>query len=333
MNFKQNFIKTCKDRSVFFVRISIIILVIGMGSVSYSQPENSAPKTNGNYKIGVGDVLKIVVPKQEILSVEVRVGNEGTIRIPMLDEDIPAACFTEVELADVINQKYKKYILNPQVYVAVQKFHPNPVAFIGAVNAPGNFDIQRPMRLLDLLAEVKGPASNASENIQIFRQPTENQCKNQKLIKAKPGEEEIIFLPLAETLKGNDNANPFLQAGDIISIAVADEPEEAYIVGNVKSAIAIKLDEPITLSKAIAMAGGTTKDANIKRIKISRQDPKTLSKAEILANLEEINKDNQKDILLQANDIVDVPGPKKSVFLDLFKRSLPILTRGIIPIY
>lgn len=292
--------------------------------------------TGSNYRLGVGDVLRVIVARQSALSLDgVRIGNDGTIRLPMLDEDIPAVCQTEVELAGTIAEKYKKYLINPQVYVAVQEFNSNPVALIGAVNTPGRFDIRRPTRLLELLTFVNGPAPNAGKTIQIIRQSSAagNYCRQNQREEVIPADEreEVLSLNLAETLKGSESANPFLRAGDIISINAADEPDEAFIIGNVRSATTIKLNEPVTLSKALAMAGGTTKDAKIKKIKISRQNPETLAKTEIIADLEEINQDRQKDILLQANDIVDVPGPKPSVLGNIFKRIIPIVTRGIIP--
>lgn len=314
--------------------IGLLLFVFCSAADAQSTKDITESSANRNYRIGVGDVLKVIVPKQELLSLDnVRVSNEGTIRLPMLEGEIPAACFTEAELAVVITDKYKRYLLNPQVYVAVQEFHPNTVAILGAVNAPGSFDIQRPTRLLDLLAKVNGPTDKAGQSIQLFRAPAVTQCKANKLLFVETGKDnELIVLSLTETLKGNEESNPFLRAGDIVTIVEADEPAEAYVVGNVKSAKTITLKEPITLSKAIAIAGGVTKEAEIQKIKIFRQDPETLAKTTIIANLKEINKDNEKDILLQANDIIDVPGPSgtKKVLGDIFKAIIPI-GRGIIP--
>lgn len=320
-----------------FVQGVIILLFLACNGIyAQSVNENTEPVTNRNYKIGVGDVLRVIVTKQPLLSIDnVRVSNEGTIRLPMLEGEISAACVTETDLAVAITEKYKKYLLKPQVYVAVQEFHSNPVAVLGAVNAPGRFDVQRPTRLLELLTFVNGPAVNAGKDIQIFRTPNANLCdSNLPLVAENKSDEELIFIPLEETLKGSENANPYVQAGDIITIAQADEPDEAYIIGNVTSAKIIILKEPITLTKAIAMAGGVTKDANREKIKISRQDPDTLSKTVIIANLKEIEKDNQKDILLQANDVIDVPGPSgtKAFLKGLLRTIIPTVTRGIIPI-
>src|SRR6266850_2509962 len=63
----------------------------------------SANAEDTRYRIGPGDVLAIVVRKAPELSMEaVRVDQRGMIRIPMIDEGVPAACKTESELANHI---------------------------------------------------------------------------------------------------------------------------------------------------------------------------------------------------------------------------------------
>ena len=335
--------RVLEDKCGSVSRISGYFMVLCFFSVgicaAQSNTENDRPTkvASKNYRIGSGDVLKIVVAKQDLLSLDsVRVSNEGTIRLPMLEGEISAACLTEAELGTVLTGKYKKYLLNPQVYVAVQEFNSNPVAVLGAVNSPGRFDIRRSTTLLELLTLVNGPSAVAGPNIQIFRRKDTLRCnEDSSLAPETENDQELFLLPLAETMKGNDAANPLVKAGDIITLIKADEPGEVYVVGNVKSAKNLPLKEPITLSKAIVMAGGVTSDAKTDKIKITRQDSKSLAKTVIMANLKEINKGNQVDILLQANDIVEVPGPSGSgkVLRDIFKTIVPTLTRGIIPVY
>lgn len=322
----------------FSVVILNIILLFLLCSAIHSQTEknNTSTSANKNYKIGVGDVLKVVVTKQSLLSIDnVRVSNEGTIRLPMIEGDISAVCLTEADLTAAVTDRYKKYLLNPQVYIAVQEFNSNPVAVIGAVNTPGRFDIQRPTRLLELLTFVNGPSATAGEDIQIFRNPNADRCQSKATAAAGTEKfQELLVLPMAEVMKGNESANPFVQAGDIITVAKAEEPGEAYIIGNVKEAKTILLKEPTTLSKALAMSGGVTDKAEIEKIKIIRQDPINLVKKTIVANLKEIDKDKQKDILLQPNDIVEVPGPTgtKKILRDIFKTVIPTVGRSVIPI-
>lgn len=298
------------------------------------QAQTDLPKPNANYKIGVGDVLQVTVVKQTLLSLDgVRVSNEGTIRLPMLDDDIRAACLSEAELTTEVTKRYKKYLLNPQVYVAVREFNANPIALVGAVNAPGRFQLQRPMRLLELLTRVNGAAPNAGKTIQIIRNSEASNCgvnppKTADGATIDEPAQEIISLPLAEVIKGNEAFNPFVESGDIIRVTEA-QIEQAFLIGNVKAALTINLREPVTLTKAIAMAGGIAPGAKIERIKISRQLPDSLATTEIIVNLKDINKHLQDDILLQPNDIVDVPGASgtRKFLKDIFRTVIPVVTR------
>lgn len=286
-----------------------------------------------NYRIGPGDVIDVVVGKNEVLSrAGVRVTNAGTIQLAMLDGDVPAACRTERELADEIRDKYKKYLLNPYVNVAVKEFNSTPIALIGAVNSPTRLQLQRPTRLLEVLTIGNGPSAAAGKSVQIIRN-TNAYCEQTVLKSNEKSADELITLPLAETLKGGEQANPFLQAGDIIRVVEAEQTQ-AYIVGNVKSAMTINLKEPVTLTQAVAMAGGTTPDAQIEKVKISRRMPNSLDKTDVFVNLKEIGKRKSEDVLLEPNDIVEVPGPSgsKKFLKDVFRAIVPTLTRiPIIP--
>jgi len=109
---------------------------------------------------------------------------------------------------------------------------------------------------------------------------------------------------LVDILRGEEGSNPYVQPGDVVSIAVADQ---VYVIGNVIRPTSIALTEPMTVSRAIAMAGGTALDTKKNEIHIVRQIPGTTDKKEILVDLEAINKHKAEDVLLVANDIIDVP--------------------------
>jgi polysaccharide biosynthesis/export protein len=324
----------------------ILFSLIGAGTSIRAQTneEISAPKSvsaieplsikaDANYKIGIGDVLRVIVVKQELLSLDgVRVDNNGAIRLPMVKNDIVASCRTEGELTAEITDQYKKYLLNPQVYVAVKEFNSNPVAVVGAVMSPGRFQLQRPMRLLELLTFVNGPAPTAGKNVQLIRNPNAKRCEQTPYEKTPAVTDEslpeIISLPLAEVMKGDEISNPYIQAGDIIRINEAEQ-SFAYIIGNVKNAVIVNLKEPVTLSKALAMAGGVAPGAQSEKIRISRQSPGSLRKTEIVVNFKDIDKRVKEDILLEANDIVDVPGASgtRKLLKDILRTAVPIVTR------
>ncbi len=320
-----------RGKSVFFVAVLGMILASAVWSQALPEPSDAA----ANYRIGAGDVLKVLVLKQTLLTQDaVRVGNDGSIQMPMIEGTIPAACMTEQELADDLTRRYKKYILNPQIYVSVTEFNANYVAVVGAVVSPGRFRLQRPMRLLELLTFVNGPTQNAGPELQVIRDLTARQCGvltvagNGSSATSENGQQEIISIPLASLLNGSEDANLSVQPGDVIRIDEADV-KQAYVIGNVKAAVTVNLKEPVTLTRAIAMAGGTAAGAKTDKIKISRQVPGTLTKTEIVANLKDIEARKQEDILLQANDVIDVPGPSgaRKFLKDIMRSVVPAVTR------
>lgn len=321
------------QRSVFFF-IFLFSFVFCQPAQAQVPAESNSTEVAGNYRIGVGDVLKIVVFKQDLLSMDgVRVANDGTIKMPVLKNEIPAACRTEAQLAALLTNQYREYLLDPQVYVAVKEYNSNPVSVLGAVLSPGRFQLQRPMRLLELLTYVNGPSPVAGKNVQIIRSPDAAPCEQtaaQKTPEAASDEppQEVISLPLEDVMKGDETANLFVRSGDIVRIGEAEQ-SFAFVIGSVKSAVTVNLKEPVTLTRAIAMAGGVAPGANVEKIKISRQAPGSLQKTEIVVNLKSINNRKREDVLLQADDIIDVPGESgtRKFLKDIFRAVIPTVTR------
>jgi len=304
----------------------LLFLITASTTVTAQESANQNP----NYRIGPGDIIDVNVSQSpQLTRTGVRVNNQGMIQLPMLDEDIQAGCRTERELAEQVKEKYKKFLLNPYITVAVQQFNSNPVAVIGAVNTPGRFQLQRPIRLLELLTWVNGTAERAGTSIEILRNRSMPFCDGPQLIMTSGVGDELIALNLADTFKGTEGANPYVRAGDIIRIADA-EIKTAYIVGNVKNPTAINLKETVTLTQAIAMAGGLAPEARADKIVIRRQLSGSVNRTEIAANLKEINLRKTSDILLQPNDIVEIPGPKPNIFKDILKTIVP--TIGTLPL-
>ena len=284
---------------------------------------------NANYKIGPGDVIDVIVSNNEKLSRSgVRVSNQGTVQLGYLESDLNAACMTERQLADNIKEKYRKYLVDPYVNVAVREFNASPVAVIGAVNSPGRFQLQREYRLVELLALVNGPAATAGASAEILRYGNLSYCDGPKLIIPDGPKEELISVVLDDAFKGGD-ANPVIMAGDIVRVATIDETS-AYIQGLVKSPTMIPLHkEPVTLTQAIAMAGGVTEGAQLDKVLIRRPISGSINRTDLIANVKEIRQGKRDDILLQPNDIVEVPGATgaKKIFSDIFKKILPSVTQ------
>ncbi|MDX6577444.1 MAG: polysaccharide biosynthesis/export protein [Blastocatellia bacterium] len=281
-------------RSALIAMISACVLA----GTSYAQPAAQAQR----YRIGAGDVLDIHILNRPQLSRDaVRVEGDGMIRMPLIDGEIQASCKSEGELANEIAKLYLRYYRNPQVDVFVKEYHAREVALIGAVNEQGRYQMQRRLRLLELLSFAKGPSDKAGQTINIVRGPRTDLCGNNGDPVADEG--GFISLRLNDTLRGEEKANPYVQSGDIVTIP---EAEQVYVVGNVYSPKSLALKEPISVSRAIAMAGGPLRDSKTDHIHIIRQVPGAGGKSELYVNLRSIARKEAEDVMLQPNDIVEV---------------------------
>ena len=317
----------------YLICLFLLILLAGNGvaqqassvtATTQGGAETVAVATDDSYRIGPGDVLDILVSKQPDYSrVGVRVANNGMIQISRDDRELHAACKTVKELANEIKERYIRYLRNPYVYVEVKEFHSQPVAVIGAVNSPGRFQLQRRVKLLELLTFVNGPTNRAGATIQIIRSSQGLMCDSHAASSGeRPDEETLITYKLNETLAAQERANPYVRPGDIIRIADSDQ---AYLIGAVLNPAPVMLKEPLTLSEAIARSGGLAPGANSEKISITRTVPGSSTKTEIIANLKAINRRQAEDVLLQADDVIEVPGASGT------KKFLGDLMRSVVP--
>jgi len=299
-------------------------------AISVTQGDNpaaskSVPGANDTrYRIGPGDVLDIRVARAPELSREsVRVDQGGMIRMPMLSNDIPAACLTEGELAENVAKLYRKYKNDPHVDVFVKEFQSQPVAVIGSVKSAAQFKLQRRVRLLELLSFAGGPTDSAGQTVQIVHAGGSPLCEKNNSDDNDSG--AFVSYKLAETLRGTPDANPFVQPGDIVSVPVADQ---VYVIGNVLRPAAIPLKEPLTVSRAIAIAGGTGPSSKRDKVRILRQLPGGTTKQEINVDLTAIEKSKAEDVALMANDVIDVPtSGAKSLLRSLMGTIVPTVSQ------
>ena len=284
------------------------------------------------YLIGVGDVLDIRIFNRPLLSRDsVRVDGRNMIRLPLIGE-LRAGCMTESALAEEISHHYLEYLKNPNVEVFIKDYQSKPVMVIGAVREPGQFQMHRRVRLLELVSLAGGLTDAADGRMQVKHSSEVPGCaENAVAASSKPV--EIEWYDVAKLLKegANTEYSPYVQPGDTINLLEADK---IYVVGNVVKPSIIPLKEKITISKAIAASGGTLPDSKLDKVRILRQTgPDAAAKTEILVDLKAINKREAEDVSLLANDIVDVPTSTGKKFLRGLMNSIgPTASRGAVRI-
>jgi len=281
-------------------------------SVTPSQTVRSSAPGDDRYRIGPGDVVDVTVfGKPQFSRQGVKIDARGMMRMPLVKQEIMAACHTEDELASDITALLKEYIREPEVIVQIKEYLAEPVAVIGSVRTPSRFQLQRRARLLEMLTLVNGPADNAGRTIQVVHQGSPVNCSSANA-ETDSMADQVDYFQVSETLRGEEKANPYVRAGDVISIVKADE---VYVIGNVVRPASIALNQPLTVTRAIAMAGGTLPDSKRNEIHIIRQAAGSTEKQEMIVNLEAINRHQSEDVVMMANDIVEVPTSAGKRFL------------------
>jgi len=254
---------------------------------------------------------------------------EGTINtINYIQTPILALCRTENEVAVDVAQAFSNFLRDPKIEVKIIDRSKRPLTVLyGAVKMPQRFQIKRRVMLNELLVTAGGITDKASGEIQILRPPNTDcsavRAKNNKSDKEEDSKREriaatvendgskYISVKIGELLAGKEEANPQIFGGDIITVLDAGL---VYVIGGVENPKQVYLRSQITLSRAIASAGGMTKDAVPQKITVYRREANERKTIEV--DYEKIKINQSEDLVLQPFDIIEVSrkGSKKSKF-------------------
>ena len=90
-----------------------------------------------NYIIGSGDHLRISIsPELPELTTNIVIDGEGTAYMPFI-KNIYVTGLSVVELTELLNESYKKYVKNPSIEAKVTRYRPLRVLVDGEVGSPG----------------------------------------------------------------------------------------------------------------------------------------------------------------------------------------------------
>jgi polysaccharide export outer membrane protein len=248
-----------------------------------------------DYRIGRQDLLEIQVFDVEELDQTVRVGDDGSITMPLLGRLVVAG-LTKSELEELIARLLEeRYVRDPQVTVFVKEYESKKIAVTGAVKRPGTFEMLGRKTLLEMISMAGGLDADPGREIVIFRQDDE-------------GTTQRIPVDMERLVYAADPAlNLSVEPGDIIYVPVV-EKVRIFVSGAVKNPnlYEVPRDEPVTVLKAITLAGGTTDRAAEKRVQIMRTEPGG-QRITLEVNLRRVKQGKAEDPILHKDDIVLVP--------------------------
>ncbi len=164
------------------------------------RPDLPAAETPEGYRIGSGDVLQIIVWKEQDASVpSTMVRPDGMIAVPLLKE-VHVLGMTPKEAEKAIAAGLSKYIRDADVTVVVSAINSVKAYVIGAVRVEGPILLRYRMTILQALSEVGGLTEYAKRK-KIYLMRTENgrqyrlPFNYEAVIKGENMEQNITLMP------------------------------------------------------------------------------------------------------------------------------------------
>jgi polysaccharide export outer membrane protein len=209
--------------------------------------------------LGVGDQVKINVFRNPDLNTEARVSERGTILFPLIGE-VKVAGMTPAQAGSLIERKLRdgKFVVHPEVTVALAQVNSRQVAVLGAVNKPGRYPLDsQNSRLTDFIAAAGGIAPAGSQRV--------------TLVSTEDGKTVKRDIDLDSIFRSGDlSSNVRLNPGDTIYV---EKAPMVYIYGEVQKGGAYRLEPNMTVMQALALGGGLTPRGTQRGIKIARHTP------------------------------------------------------------
>lgn len=158
------------------------------------------------YRIGPGDILKVVVWKHDELGAQVAVRPDGAVSLPLVG-DVRATGRSAVEIAGDVQQRLHRFFQDdPPVTVQVQEVKSYKIYVVGEVNKPGEFAPSQEVTVLMSLSLAGGFTRFADpDRIVIVRRDAR-------------GERRIPFDYSAVVEHGDLEENIALELGDTVIV-------------------------------------------------------------------------------------------------------------------
>lgn len=220
--------------------------------------------------LGPGDKVNIRFQGAPELSREgVTVAPDGTLTFLQV-QSLPVSGFTIDNLRHILTHQLARYYHAPRITVTPNLFDNQRVYVLGKIVRKGAVALNRPMRVLDVVAEAGGLETG------LFQQNTVELADLRRSFLSRGGQRvpmdfEALFM------RGDTSHNQSVLAGDYLYFPSANS-NEIHVFGNVKSQGSQGLLAHTTVHSAIAQAGGFTEKAFRRRVLVVRgslENPQT----------------------------------------------------------
>ena len=179
-------------------RRCFVFLAVGAALAACSSSADIPPLPDepaSVYRLGPGDVLRIITFGDQQLTGEFRVSDSGNIAIPLLG-NVKAAGLSTTELEESVSSQLKEKNLFRDPSVAVEVVTYRPIFVLGEVAKPGQFPYQPGMTVLSAVAVAGGFTYRAVEDYALIVRTTNDRAVEGRVMRqtlVQPG--DVISVP------------------------------------------------------------------------------------------------------------------------------------------
>ncbi len=271
--------------------------------LAFAGEKHPTAADTGTYILGPGDIVTLQsMDCEDISGKPVRIDQEGYLSLPLVGR-VSAGGLTTAGLEESVAAKLRQFLRSPVVTVSITQFGSQPVSILGAVGAPGTYQLQGPKTISEVLALASGLAPDAGDTLRLVR-------------KAQYG--PILVAGAREDAEGTSSAelriqsildstvNIAIRPFDLISVA---KSKSIFVVGEVQKPGQVVLGSKpgISVLEAVSMAQGFQKTAAPKKARILRMRPDSDEREDIAVNLDKILESKEPNVMLKPDDILFVP--------------------------
>lgn len=256
----------------------------------------SVPAWQTRYTLGPGDTLTFsIYDRPDLTRENVQIAPDGTISY-LQAVAVRAEGLTLDQLRSRVEEALSEYQKNVKVIVSPSEISSKNFSIIGRVRKPGSYTLDRPTSILEGIA--------LAEGIQIgsVRGSAYELADFERSFVARNGAK--LDVDLARLYyEGDFSQNAYLEPSDYIYVA-SNLDNEIYVLGEVANPGRRKMPQKLTVTQAVAEAGGFGEYAYKMRVLLVRGSihaPETH-----IVDMRAILKGEANDIVLQNRDIVYV---------------------------
>jgi polysaccharide export outer membrane protein len=107
------------------------------------------------YVVGDSDIIRVNVWKEPEVSQTAVVRTDGNISLPLINE-VKVSGMTPLQIQDMVAEKLKGFLNNPQVTVTVIEIRSKRAFITGEVARPGTYSLNAQTTVLQLIAQAGG---------------------------------------------------------------------------------------------------------------------------------------------------------------------------------